>query len=212
MASATINKQKYAFQCSVQEELSQVLIHFCYTFLYFTWTHRKIKISSWGEKWMEQFNLLYDKIYKFVGTMSNNKNNPLCNCTQPPPPLSACITHEWLLTASLLVFESNILLLSLRIHHASHFNEMYTALYAISLLPWSYYPTKVFEWLQTFHLIKQMVRWVPCHHGMARPQVADWEDTLQVSREAANILNKQLRTVEKGWSPSLGIGRGANNS
>jgi hypothetical protein len=55
------------------------------------------------------------------------------------------------------------------------------------------------------------VRWVPCHHGMARPQVADGRDALQVWREAADLLNKQSRTAEKGWSSSLGVGRGANN-
>jgi hypothetical protein len=56
------------------------------------------------------------------------------------------------------------------------------------------------------------VRWVPCHHGMARPQVADGGDALQFRRAAANILNKQSRTADKGWSSSLGVGRGANNS
>jgi hypothetical protein len=35
------------------------------------------------------------------------------------------------------------------------------------------------------------VGWDPCHHGMARPQVADEGDALQFWREAANILNKQ---------------------
>jgi hypothetical protein len=39
--------------------------------------------------------------------------------------------------------------------------------------------------------VRSHVRWVPCHHGMARPQVADGGDALQVWREAANILNKQ---------------------
>jgi hypothetical protein len=34
------------------------------------------------------------------------------------------------------------------------------------------------------------VRWVPCHHGMARPQVAGGGDGLQIRRVAANILNK----------------------
>jgi len=29
---------------------------------------------------------------------------------------------------------------------------------------------------------------------------------------AANILNKQSRTADTGWSSSLGVGRGANNS
>jgi hypothetical protein len=55
------------------------------------------------------------------------------------------------------------------------------------------------------------VRWVNCHHGMACPQVADGEDALQVWRVAANILNKQSRTADKGWFFSLGVGRGANN-
>jgi hypothetical protein len=51
-----------------------------------------------------------------------------------------------------------------------------------------------------------------CHYSMARPQVADGGNTLQVRRVAANILNKQSRTADKGWSSSLGVGRGANNS
>jgi hypothetical protein len=56
------------------------------------------------------------------------------------------------------------------------------------------------------------VRWVPCHHGMARPQVADGGDGLQIWRVAANILNKQSWTADNGWSSSLGVERGANNS
>jgi hypothetical protein len=56
------------------------------------------------------------------------------------------------------------------------------------------------------------VKWVPCHHGMARPQVADGGEGLQIRRVAANILNKQSRTADKGWPSSLGVGRGAKNS
>jgi hypothetical protein len=56
------------------------------------------------------------------------------------------------------------------------------------------------------------VRWVPCHYGMARPQVADGGDGLQIRRVAANILNKQSRTADKGWSSSLEVGCGAKNS
>jgi hypothetical protein len=37
-----------------------------------------------------------------------------------------------------------------------------------------------------------------CHHGMARPQVADGGDGLQICRVAASILNKQSRTANKG--------------
>jgi hypothetical protein len=47
---------------------------------------------------------------------------------------------------------------------------------------------------------------------MARPQVADGGDGLQIWRVSANILNKQLRTADKGWSSSLGAGRWANDS
>jgi hypothetical protein len=54
------------------------------------------------------------------------------------------------------------------------------------------------------------VKWVHCHHGMARPRVADRGDGLQIQRVAANILNKQSRTADSGWSSSLGVGRGAN--
>jgi hypothetical protein len=53
------------------------------------------------------------------------------------------------------------------------------------------------------------VRWVPCHHGMARPQVADEGDDLQIWTVAANILNRQSQTADKEWSFSLGVGRGA---
>jgi hypothetical protein len=52
------------------------------------------------------------------------------------------------------------------------------------------------------------VRWVPRHQGMARPQVADGGDALQVWRVAANILNKQSRTADKGGPPAWGLGVG----
>jgi hypothetical protein len=42
---------------------------------------------------------------------------------------------------------------------------------------------------------------------MMRPQVADRGNGLQIWRVAANILNKQLRTADKGWSSSFGFGR-----
>jgi hypothetical protein len=58
----------------------------------------------------------------------------------------------------------------------------------------------------SFHLFH--VKWVHCHHGMARPRVADRGDGFQIWRVAANILNKQSRTADSGWSSSLGVGRG----
>jgi hypothetical protein len=56
-----------------------------------------------------------------------------------------------------------------------------------------------------------LVKWVPCHHGVARPQVADGGDGLQIWRAAVSILNKSLRTDERGWPSSLGVGRGGYN-
>jgi hypothetical protein len=43
----------------------------------------------------------------------------------------------------------------------------------------------------------------PCHHGMADGGGSQW-----MWREAANILNKQFRTADKGWSVSLNLGEG----
>jgi hypothetical protein len=40
----------------------------------------------------------------------------------------------------------------------------------------------------------------PCRHGMARPPVADGR------RVAANMLNKQSRTANKGCSPAWVLG------
>jgi hypothetical protein len=41
---------------------------------------------------------------------------------------------------------------------------------------------------------------------MARPQVADGGDGLQIWTVAANILNKQWRTADKVWSSNWGLG------
>jgi hypothetical protein len=60
------------------------------------------------------------------------------------------------------------------------------------------------------YLLHNRVKWVPCHHDMARPQVADGGDGLQMLRVAANILNKQSRRADMWWSSSLGVERGAN--
>jgi hypothetical protein len=51
-----------------------------------------------------------------------------------------------------------------------------------------------------------------CHHGIARPQVADGGDAVQLWRAAANVLNKQSRTADKGWSSSFGVARETNDS
>jgi len=45
---------------------------------------------------------------------------------------------------------------------------------------------------------------------MSCPQDADGGMASWMWRVAVNILNEQLRTADKGWSSSLGVGRGAN--
>jgi hypothetical protein len=52
---------------------------------------------------------------------------------------------------------------------------------------------------------------VHCYHGMARPHVADGGDGQQVRRAVVNILNKQSRTADRGWTSSLEAGRRDNN-
>jgi uncharacterized membrane protein len=58
---------------------------------------------------------------------------------------------------------------------------------------------------------KTMIIW-----SMSPPHGASsgcgWRNGLRIWRVAANTLNKQSRTAEKGWPFSLGVGRGANNS
>jgi hypothetical protein len=39
-----------------------------------------------------------------------------------------------------------------------------------------------------------------------------WRNGLQIWRVSANKLNKRSLTADKGWSSSLGVGWGANNS
>jgi hypothetical protein len=43
---------------------------------------------------------------------------------------------------------------------------------------------------------------------VARPQVADGGDGLQMWRAAENVSNKQYRTADRGWQSRLGVGRG----
>jgi len=54
-------------------------------------------------------------------------------------------------------------------------------------------------------------KWVPV--TMAWHILRLWtEEWPPVWRVAVNILNKQSQTADKGWSSSLGVGWGANNS
>jgi hypothetical protein len=50
------------------------------------------------------------------------------------------------------------------------------------------------------------VRWVPCHHGMARPQVADGGHALLVCKVTARISSRGQPT--RGDPPVLGLGVG----
>jgi hypothetical protein len=52
------------------------------------------------------------------------------------------------------------------------------------------------------------VQLFPCHNSMERPQVADGEDGYEMWMAVANVLNKQSRRGDRGWSFSLVVGRG----
>jgi hypothetical protein len=45
--------------------------------------------------------------------------------------------------------------------------------------------------MKTMYNLLKHVKWIPCHHGMARPQFANRGDALQMRRVAVDILNKQ---------------------
>ena len=53
--------------------------------------------------------------------------------------------------------------------------------------------------------------WVPVTTAWRAPRLRKEERPL-IWRVAANILNKQSKTADKGWSSSFGVGWGANNS
>jgi hypothetical protein len=57
---------------------------------------------------------------------------------------------------------------------------------------------------------------LPCWVGPLSPwqgasSGCGWTEGLQLRRVSANILNKQSRIADKGWSSSSVVGRGANN-
>jgi hypothetical protein len=48
--------------------------------------------------------------------------------------------------------------------------------------------------------------WDPCHHRMVSPQVEVRGDRHQIWQVAANILNKQSQTADRGGPPAWGLG------
>jgi hypothetical protein len=56
-----------------------------------------------------------------------------------------------------------------------------------------------------------LCKWVPVTTAL-RVLRLRMEERFPIWRVAANILNKQSRTADKGWSSSLRGGRGANNA
>jgi hypothetical protein len=43
---------------------------------------------------------------------------------------------------------------------------------------------------------------IPCHHGIALPEIVVGEDGLQAW---TRTLNKQLQAVDRGWPSNLGL-------
>jgi len=52
----------------------------------------------------------------------------------------------------------------------------------------------------------------PSYSGTSRPRNAVGRDGIQAWRVDANVMNKQSRKTDKGWSSNFGVGRGVNNT
>jgi hypothetical protein len=52
------------------------------------------------------------------------------------------------------------------------------------------------------------VRWVPSHHGLEPPKIADGEDSLPIWSVAANISIRNREQPKRGGAPAWGLGRG----
>jgi hypothetical protein len=77
------------------------------------------------------------------------------------------------------------------------------------------FAAKILKDITLFFIVTKIhshVSWVLCHYSMARPQVVNEGDGFQIWRVVANISNKQSWTADKGWSSSMGVGRGTDNS
>jgi hypothetical protein len=55
-----------------------------------------------------------------------------------------------------------------------------------------------------------LLAWVPCHHGMARPQVADGRDALHCMEGRCEYIEKAVTDSRQGVVLQLGVG--ANNT
>jgi len=65
----------------------------------------------------------------------------------------------------------------------------------------------------SFVTVRNSPMWsVPCHHVIASPHFVDGNDNLQMWTVAANLLNRQASTYDKGWFFGMGIESGPNNS
>jgi hypothetical protein len=75
-------------------------------------------------------------------------------------------------------------------------------------MEWS---TRYKIWISITDILFVYVRWALCHNDMACPQIADGADGIKLCGVAANTLNKEPWTADKGLAFSLGVGRGPNN-
>jgi hypothetical protein len=91
----------------------------------------------------------------------------------------------------------------------AYFPESKMMMMMTAMIYYTKQPTDIYNIACCFMQVH--VKWVHCHHGMVRPRVADRGDGLQIWWVAANILNRQSRTADRGWSSSLGVGRWAKN-
>jgi hypothetical protein len=123
------------------------------------------------------------------------------------PFIKYLMTGSWNSLLTLLMCDYFCVILQLCVHLSSCLRQSVNKSVSKSVI--YLLSTYSFNWLNL--IISIQVKWVPRHHGMARPQVADGGDGLQIWRLAANILNKQSRTADSGRSSSFWVERRANN-
>ena len=99
------------------------------------------------------------------------------------------------------------------VYPACHWSERSDDSHRKSLTVEPFYEPIIFCKSSTFYSCKLRFPclWVPVTTAW-RFLRSRMEERPLIWRVAANKMNKQSRTADKGWSSSLGVGRGANNS
>jgi hypothetical protein len=129
-------------------------------------------LNKWVSEWMNEWKIMIDWLVSEYVTSTR---------LIPKPATGNILSFFYSLTILIAYFAKRVhlMLSSHPLVHLTphHLQEMWPPKFCIHFL---------------FVLgTNSQIRWAHCHHGMARPQVADGGDGLQIWRVAANMLNKK---------------------